>query len=323
MYQDNNEKNNSDKIELPLVDKNEESMVFPLVINVMVKFWGEEIPITEIRQRESNYTNFKGTIFMEGLEIIERELDMDYLAYRGSISDLKKRLQQGLPVIVILPGIGETIQFATIVCGYDQDERRILTYVPEPDSFGAIPEDKFVHEWSQDDYFSLLVFPKEMKKVFEKDVFPMQKTNKIYLEAERATIQGNSKAAADMLVKSLNEDNDNPNILCMLAGILNEQNDGKCVSLYEKVIQVNPAFYLAYRGLGNYYLKNKNYLLAKEYYLKAIEINPIRFGPIYKNLGIVLSSLGDEKLAKEYLQKYLDFVPNATDRETILQFVNS
>ena len=63
-----------------------------------------------------------------------------------------------------------------------------------------------------------------------------------------------------------------------LAGILNEQNDEKCVPLYERIIKINPKFYLAYRGLGNFYLKNKNYQLSKENYAKAIEINPIRYG---------------------------------------------
>ena len=84
----------------------------------------------------------------------------------------------------------------------------------------------------------------------------------------------------------------------MLAGILNEQNNQECVSIYEKIIKINPKYYLAYRGLGNFYLKNKNLKLSKEYYLKAIEINPKRFGPIYKNLGIVLLELGEEGSAK-------------------------
>lgn len=323
MYQDNNEKNPPNKIELPLVDKNEESVVFPLVINVITKFWGEEIPISQIRELESRYPNFKGTIFMEGLELIEKELGMDYLAYRGSLSDIKKRLKQGFPIIIILPGIGETIQFATIVCGYDEEERRILTYIPEPDSFGAIPEDKFLDEWSQDDFFTLLVFPKEMKKIFESDDFLLKESNKIYLQAERIKIQGNQKTAIDLLNESFKKENNNPNTLCMMAGILNESNDDKCVDLYKQVIKLNPKFYLAYRGLGNYYLKNKNYQLAKEYYAKAIEINPIRFGPIYKNLGIVFSNLGEDNLAKENFKKYLDLVPNAQDRESIIQFVNS
>jgi tetratricopeptide (TPR) repeat protein len=75
--------------------------------------------------------------------------------------------------------------------------------------------------------------------------------------------------------------------------------------------------------LGNFYLKNKNYQLAREYYSKAIEINPIRFGPIYKNLGVVLLKLGIESDAKDSFREYLKHVPDASDRESILQFLNS
>jgi tetratricopeptide (TPR) repeat protein len=119
------------------------------------------------------------------------------------------------------------------------------------------------------------------------------------------------------------EKSENPQILSLLAGILNELNDEKCVSLYKRVLDINPKFYLAYRGLGNFYLKNKNYPLAREYYSKAIEINPIRFGPIYKNLGVVLLNLGIESDARDSLREYLKHVPDAADRENILQFLNS
>ena len=48
------------RILLPLVDKQEENVVFPLVVNVMSRFWGEEIPTNEINKRSADYENFKG-----------------------------------------------------------------------------------------------------------------------------------------------------------------------------------------------------------------------------------------------------------------------
>lgn len=39
-----------------------------------------------------------------------------------------------------MPGLMETIQHATVVAGYDPREDRIITYVPEPDTVGSIPE---------------------------------------------------------------------------------------------------------------------------------------------------------------------------------------
>jgi hypothetical protein len=314
---------------LPLVNKTEDNVVFPLVLNVISRFWGEEIPTDEIEKRTINYKKFKGTVFIEGLEMIEKKLNLSFVVYRGSLSDIKKRVNQGFPVIVVLPGIGDIVQFATIVCGYDANENRVITYVPEPDSYGAIPEDKFEDEWSQDDFFSILIFPKDMNDIFKNDVFEFEKSNRIYLETERLKIHGKMQESIDLLNSIVNNNlsnkenaDDNPQILCLLAGILNEQNDEKCVPLYQRIIKINPKFYLAYRGLGNFYLKNKNYQLSKEYYTKAIEINPIRFGPIYKNLGIVLSELGDNEAAKGSFKTYLKNVPNAPDKDNILQFLD-
>jgi tetratricopeptide (TPR) repeat protein len=122
---------------------------------------------------------------------------------------------------------------------------------------------------------------------------------------------------------SSSDHSENPQILCLLAGILNELNDEKCISLYEKVTKINPKFYLAYKGLGNFYLKNKNYQLSKENYDKAIEINPKRFGPIYKNLGVALLNLGQEPSARIAFETYLKNVPNAGDKGNVLQFLNS
>ena len=62
-----NEKDNNIEITLPLVSKNEDKAVFPLVINVLTKFWGEITPDDEIFQRTTLYPNHKGTIFIEGL----------------------------------------------------------------------------------------------------------------------------------------------------------------------------------------------------------------------------------------------------------------
>ncbi|TVP40813.1 tetratricopeptide repeat protein [Candidatus Nitrosocosmicus arcticus] len=321
-----NEKDNNIQITLPLVSKNEDNVVFPLVINVLTKFWGEITPDDEISHRSTQYANHKGTIFIEGLEIIEKKFKLLSKIYRGSLDDLKKRLGQGIPLIVILPGINETIQFATIVTGYDPEEKRLITYVPEPDSFGAIPEEKFFSEWSQEDYLTIMIFPEDAQDLLKKSSYMFEKTNRVSLEAERLKIQGKTKEALELLTKTLaiiDDEKDNPQLLLMIAGILNEQDDEKCVQLYEKIIELNPKFYLAHRGLGNYYLKRKNYLQSKQHYLNAIDISPSRYGPIYKNLGITFLNLGNDASAKESFREYLQRVPNAPDRINILDFINS
>ena len=78
---------------------------------------------------------------------------------------------------------------------------------------------------------------------------------------------------------------------------------------------------MAYRGLGNYYLKTKQYDKADSYYTSAIQINESRFGPIYKNRGIVKMSLNKTKEAKQDFENYLKYSPNAKDKNDILQAI--
>ena len=119
------------------------------------------------------------------------------------------------------------------------------------------------------------------------------------------------------LHKASNSDDENPQVWCLLAGMHNELNSSEAVVCYEKTVRLNPKYYLAYRGLGNYYLKRKDYSLAEAYYTKAIDINPYRFGPIYKNRAVARLQLNNNSGAKEDLTQYLEQTPNVADRKNI------
>jgi regulator of sirC expression with transglutaminase-like and TPR domain len=103
----------------------------------------------------------------------------------------------------------------------------------------------------------------------------------------------------------------------MLGSIYNELKSDEAKEYFEAAIKVNPKFYLAYRGIGNYYLRKADYLLAEKSYSSAISINPNRFGPIYKNRGIVRLKLDDKDGAISDLNMYLDQCPQANDKNNI------
>jgi len=303
-------------ITLPLVSKTEENICLPLVINVVLKYWGEEIQLDETLKLVQKYPGMKGSIMMEGIEFAEKHGFTTFI-YKGSIKDLKKRIDEGIPPIIILPGIHETVQHASIVTGYDSSERRILTYVPEPDTIGAIPECQFERDWEQDDMITLVLIPNDMKDIFKNDILKFRDSNRICFEAEKLHQQGNVKDAMEKLRTAMELDNDNPQPWCLLGGIYNEINSENAVSCYEKTIALNPKYYLAYRGLGNYYLKNKDYLKAEDYYTKAIAVNPYRFGPIYKNRAFTRLQLENPAGARDDLVRYLEQTPNAADKKNI------
>lgn len=306
---------------LPLVNPDEENICLPLVINVISKYWGEELSLVDAEQIAKKYSGIKGSVMIEGIELAEKHGLKGYV-YRGSVVDLKRKIDQGIPSIVILPGIHETVQHANIICGYDPDEGRILSYVPQPDTVGAIPETQFQRDWEQDDMVSIVLVPQDMKQIIEKQNPRFKESNRICLEVEKLRHDRKVLEALEKLSSAVRIDDDNAQAWCIKGSILNEQNSQEAISCYEKSIKSNPNYYLAFRGLGNFYLKNKDFSQAEVYYSKAIGINPNRFGPIFKNRALVRLQLGDEVGCKNDLIKYLDQVPNAADRNAIQEALN-
>lgn len=298
-------------ITLPLVSKNEDNADLPLVMNVVIKYWGEDIspPI-------SGAASDRGVTMIHGIELAET-LGFESYIYKSSMKDLKKRIDQGIPPIVVMPGIQATVQHAMVVSGYDSEERRILTYVPEPDTVGAIPESKFEQDWEQDDMTAIIMIPSDMKELLKNEELKFAKSNRICFEAEELRQHGKINEATERLQRAVEIDPENSQAWVLLAGVYNETNSDKAIRCYENAIKLNPKSYLAYRGLGNYYLKKKDYSLADAYYGKTIDINSFRFAPIYKNRAVARMQIGNNRGAKEDLIKYLEQMPTAQDRKSI------
>ena len=298
-------------ITLPLVSKNEDNADLPLVMNVVIKYWGEDISATI-----SGAASDRDVTMIHGIELAET-LGFESYIYKSSMKDLKKRIDQGIPPIVVMPGIQATVQHAMVVSGYDSEERRILTYVPEPDTVGAIPESKFEQDWEQDDMTAIIMIPSDMKELLKNEELKFAKSNRICFEAEELRQHGKINEATERLQRAVEIDPENSQAWVLLAGVYNETNSDKAIRCYENAIKLNPKSYLAYRGLGNYYLKKKDYSLADAYYGKAIDINSFRFAPIYKNRAVARMQIGNNRGAKEDLIKYLEQMPTAQDRKSI------
>jgi tetratricopeptide (TPR) repeat protein len=301
---------------LPLLDNKKDHVCLPLAINVILSYWGEYNLDREAEERSRKYKDLKGSIFIEGIEIAETR---GYLVkiFKSNLQILKKKIDQGIPSIVIMPGLKETIQHATVVTGYDPKENRIITYVPEPDTVGSIPEKKFLELWEQDGSLAITIIPNDMKNINEEDNSNEDPTYKMCFEAERLLYIGKITEAIEKLRKAIDINKNNELALDMLGSIFNEIKSDEAKDYFEASLKLNPKFYLAYRGIGNYYLRKEKYLLAEKYYSLAISINPNRFGPIYKNRGIVRLQLDDNKGAISDLTSYLDQCPNAHDKNNI------
>jgi tetratricopeptide (TPR) repeat protein len=304
---------------LPIVDPSLDTPQLPLVINVLALYWGEDLSSLITDAVKELYKGVRGSVLIEGIEIAERN-GFRSVMYKSNMKDIKKTIDEGIPVITILPGIHDLVQHATIVCGYEPQERRILTYVPEQDKQGAVPEKRFGQEWEEDDTTSIILIPSDMSEIVSDRDFKFQNSNRSCLVAERLRLKGEIAKAVEELIRAVDVDKDNPLAWYALGSVYSDQKSESAIKCYKKAIQLNKRYYLAYRGLGNYYLKNEEFDVADEWYSMAIDINPVRFGPIYKNRALARLKSGKGSV-KEDLEKYLHYMPGATDRISIQETI--
>jgi len=305
---------------LPIV--NDDNICLPLSINAVSKYWNVDLPLAEAKEISKKYPNVNGSILVEGIELAER-YGLSSVILHSSLKELKKIIDLGIPPIVIVPGVYDVIQHASVISGYDEKEKAILLYIPNPDENGefqegAIPEGKFDDLWSEDGRLMIVIAPQDIVSQLKNDQ-NQDKANKLCFSSERQNILKNTDEAVSLLKEAISIDPDNSSGLTLLGSILNEKNSPDCVKFYEKAISINNRCYLAFRGLGNFYLKSKQYDKSESNYSKAIEINPTRFGPIYKNRAIVRLEQQKNAQAKDDLKNYLKFTPKAKDRGIIEQ----
>jgi len=310
----------SNELYLPSVTK--ESVCLPLAINVVSKYWNINLPMLEAIDLEKKYVNVNSSILIEGIELAERH-GLASVIINSSLGELKKIIDMGIPPIVILPGLYQTVQHASVISGYDNMEKTILHYIPKPDQIGIIPEKQFDKLWSEDNKIMILIAPTDVIYNMKPQNKIMDKSNRLCFMSERSSVQHNVEEAITLLKKSININDHNATALSSLGSLLNKKNSSDCVTYYTKCININNKCYLAYRGLGNYFLKNKQFKKAEEYYTKAIEINPERFGPIYKNRGIARLEQNKNRTAKSDFNDYLKYTKNPNDHNNILKLLKN
>jgi tetratricopeptide (TPR) repeat protein len=307
--------------ELLLPAVTEENICLPLAVSAVSKYWGVDLPLSEANEIAKKYPNMRGSILIEGIELAERH-GLGSLILHSSLSELKKVIDMGIPPIVILPGLFETVQHASVISGYDAKEKSIIHYMPQPDQIGVIPEKQFDRMWEEDGRLMILLAPSDIISAVKVENKSKEKSNRLCFVSEKLNLQNKQDEAVKTLMEAIQIDDSNSTALCLLGGIYNEKNLQDCIHYYEKSIKHNKMCYLAYRGLGNYYLKMQQYDKAASYYTKAIEINPTRFGPIYKNRGIALMQQNKKKNARDDFASYLKYTPHAKDAASIKQAIS-
>ena len=308
---------------LPLVD--DENICLPLPINVVSKYWNINLPMEEAIESSKKYSGFDGSILIEGIEMAERH-GLTCKIIHSSLFELKKIIDLGIPPIVILPGIPEITQHASVITGYNEQEKTILHYIQKGNQEGeqqegAIPQDIFEKEWSEEGKLLIILAPSDILSSIDMKNDSNEKSNRLCLIYEKQNILKNSTEALESLKQAMELDGNNSTALYLFAGMLNAQKSPDCVKYYEKCIKINDKSYLAFNGLGNFYLKTEQFEKAENYYTKAIEINSKRSAKIYKNRAYLRQQQNNNSGAKDDLKNYLKYYSKAPDRGIIEQAI--
>lgn len=308
---------------LPLVE--DENICLPLPINVVSRYWNIELPMAEAIDSAKKYSDFNGSIMIEGIELAERH-GLSCKIVHSSLNELKKIIDSGIPPIVILPGIPEITQHASVITGYDEDEKTILHYIQKGNQEGeqqegAIPQEIFDREWSEEGKLMIIISPPDILSKISLENDSQNKSNRLCFESEKQNILQNYTEALSSLKESIELDSNNSTALHLYATMLNQQNSTECVSFYEQSFKINARSYLTFNGLGNFYLKTNEFEKAEKFYTKAIEINPKRSAKIYKNRAYLREKLNKNSDAKDDLKSYLKYFPKAPDRGIIEQAI--
>ena len=308
---------------LPLVD--EENICLPLPVNVVSRYWNVELPMTEAIESAKQYSDFNGSIIIEGIDLAERH-GLSCKIIHSSLVELKKIIDSGIPPIVLLPGIPEITQHASVITGYSEEEKTILHYVQKGNQEGeqqegAIPQDIFDREWSEEGRLLIIIAPSDTLSNIALENDSQDKSNRLCFNSEKQNILKNPAEALQSLKESIELDSGNSTALHLYGAMLNQQNSAECVLFYEKSLKINDRSYLTFNGLGNFYLKTNQFEKAENSYSKAIEINPKRSAKIYKNRAYLREKLNKNLDAREDLKSYLKYFPKAPDRGIIEQAI--
>ena len=308
---------------LPIIDQ--ENPCLPLPINVVSKYWNIDLPMAEAIETTKKYSGFDGSVLIEGIESAERH-GLVCKIICSSLLELKKIIDTGIPPIVILPGIPEITQHASIITGYNDEEKTILHYVQKDNQKGeqqegAIPQGIFEKEWSEEGQLLIILAPTDILSSLKLENDSNEKSNRLCFESERSTILKNYSESLEFLKQAIQLDPNNSITLNLLGATLNGQNSPECIKYYEKCLELNEKSYLTLNGLGNFYLKTNEFEKAENFYTKAIQVNPKRSAKIYKNRAFLREKRNKNSDAKNDLKNYLKYFPQAPDRGIIEQAI--
>lgn len=144
----------------------------------------------------------------------------------------------------------------------------------------------------------------------------------LFDEALQFDEQGDTEAAKELYLKSIEMGRDTADAYCNLGIITCEEGDyPKGINYFTLCLQENPRHYKAHFNLANTYAEAGNINLAILHYRVSIEIAP-QFPNSYFNLGLMLARSKEYEEAIRILKRFLSLAP-AEEQRLAADFIRS
>lgn len=130
----------------------------PAALAMLAQFWGVDVDPAEIAG-EIYLPSVRGTLNVDLAEYAER-FGFWVRSYRGSIEDLKRKVDAGVPVIVLarLPGLFRRPNHYFMVIGYE-DRRRVFVVHSGTRADQVLPQPMLDGWWAANRRWALIVCP--------------------------------------------------------------------------------------------------------------------------------------------------------------------
>ncbi|MCC9136405.1 tetratricopeptide repeat protein [Pontibacter silvestris] len=155
-------------------------------------------------------------------------------------------------------------------------------------------------------------FEEALKQSKSKDAYVLTMIAEAYINANNATEQDINKAIGYLETARERESNSPLTNVVLGDAYLKQNNGGKAMSAYDRAIQLDDKYALAYLKRGQLYTSSRNFNEAQEALLKAIEINP-NFAPAYRDLGELYYFAGQYDKALSTFKKYVDMAEDTPE----------
>jgi len=150
------------------------------------------------------------------------------------------------------------------------------------------------------------------KTIISKSLSALKKASPQPLETQPPPKEEASLSARDETGKALQSVASSPEIVTLFnQGVFyqNQREMAKAVQAYQKVIELDPAYFEAYNNLGILYQEMGDFDRAAQAYQRSIEINP-RYVKALNNLGILFYLKDRHEEALVSFQKAISLQPN-------------